>query len=263
MKMRFIRRAVALGAILGAAVVRYWMLRVEGPVTLVRRALWLQETCALVLRSMSIHCEIEGVTPKHGLVVANHLGYLDIVVLSAAMPCFFVAKQEIAGWPYFGKAARAGGTLFIDRGRRASTEALGDLLRERLRLPVPVLLFPEGTSTDGTMLKFHSSLFEPAVREGAPITPCAIRYEMEDGTPERELCWFGNEGLAPHLMKTMNAPGFRAKLRFGEPRTYRDRRMAAEETFVEVGWMRESIKTHSSECVTPCVRSENAKVFSL
>src|SRR5690348_10332384 len=113
MSTKFLRRAVALGAVLGAAVVRYWMLRVEGPLTLVRRALWLQETCILVLRSMGIRCEVEGEVPRHGLVVANHLSYLDIVVLSAAMPCFFVAKREIEGWPYFGKAAQAGGTLFL------------------------------------------------------------------------------------------------------------------------------------------------------
>jgi 1-acyl-sn-glycerol-3-phosphate acyltransferase len=245
MSTKFLRRAVALGAVLGAAVVRYWMLRVEGPLTLVRRALWLQETCILVLRSMGIRCEVEGEVPRHGLVVANHLSYLDIVVLSAAMPCFFVAKREIEGWPYFGKAAQAGGTLFLDRGRRASAESVAELIRERLRLPVPVLLFPEGTSTDGRMLKFHSSLFEPAVREGAPITPCAIRYEMEDGTPERELCWFGDDGFASHLMKTLNAPGFSAKLRFGESRRYGDRRKAAEETFAEVGMMREGITTNS------------------
>jgi 1-acyl-sn-glycerol-3-phosphate acyltransferase len=191
---------------------------------------------------MGIRCEIEGAIPKHGLVVANHLSHLDIVILSAAMPCFFVAKSEIDDWPYFGRAARAGGTLFIDRSRRASTEKVAALIRERLTLPVPVLFFPEGTSTDGTMLRFHSSLFEPAVRERAPITSVAIRYVMDDGTPERELCWFGDEALAPHLVRTLKAAGFHAKLRFGEPQLYENRREAAGETFAEISAMRIGVK---------------------
>ena len=96
------------------------------------------------------------------LVVANHLSYLDIVILSAAMPCFFVAKAEIDKWPYFGKAARVGGTMFIDRSSLASAERVAAMIGERLKLPVPVLFFPEGTSTDGTMLRFHSQ----AIRAG-------------------------------------------------------------------------------------------------
>jgi 1-acyl-sn-glycerol-3-phosphate acyltransferase len=167
------------------------------------------------------------------------LSYLDIVVLSAAMPCFFIAKSEVGRWPYFGRAAKAGGTLFIDRGRRASAERVANLIRERLKLPVPTLLFPEGTSTDGTMRRFHSRLFEPAILEGATITTAAIGYVHDDGAPERELCWFGDDALAPHLVKTLKTSGFHARLCFGEPRVYGDRRTAANETFAEVAAMRQ------------------------
>jgi len=247
MTLRFVRRAAALGLVLSAAVVRYWMFRIRGPLTLERRAGWLQETCTRVLESMGIRCEVEGEIPTHGLVAANHLSYLDIVILSAAMPCFFVAKSEIDGWFYFGKAARAGGTLFIDRSRRASAESVVASISERLKLQVPVLFFPEGTSTHGTMLKFHSTLFEPAVRDGAPITAVAIQYVMEDGTPERELCWFGDEALAPHLVRTLKAGGFHARLRFGEPRVYESRRMAAEKTFAEIAGMREGVRSEAEE----------------
>ncbi len=187
---------------------------------------------------MGIRIEVEGEIPKRGLVVANHLSHLDIVMLSAAMPCFFVAKSEIDDWPYFGRAARAGGTLFIDRSRRAGAEKVASSISERLKLPVPVLFFPEGTSTDGTMRKFHSSLFEPAVRDGAPVTGVAIEYVLEDGRPERDLCWFGDEALLPHLARTLKAAGFHAKLRFGKPRVYESRRVAAEETFAEIAAMR-------------------------
>lgn len=249
MNLRTLRRAVALGLVLGAAVIRYWMLRFEGPLTLERRARWLHETCILVLRNIGGHCSIEGKIPTHGLVVANHLSYLDIVVLSAAMPCFFVAKSEIDRWLYFGKAARSGGTLFIERGRRASAESVAEMIRERLKLPVPVLLFPEGTSTDGTMQRFHSTLLEPAIRERAPVTAVAVRYVSDDATAERELCWYGDDALAPHLMKTLKAAGFHAELCFGEPRLYRDRRTAAAETFAEIAAFREGRTAEALEQV--------------
>jgi len=191
---------------------------------------------------MGICVEVEGEVPKHGLVVANHLSYLDIVILSAAMPCFFVAKTEVGAWFYFGEAARAGGTLFIDRSRRASAEKVAAEISERLKLRVPVLFFPEGTSTDGTMLKFHSSLFEPAIRGGAPVTAVAIKYVLEGGRPERKLCWFGDEVLTPHLMRTLNAAGFHAHLRFGKARMYESRRAAAEGTFGEIAGVREQAR---------------------
>ena len=236
-----IRRAVALAFVLVTSILRFWLMRLGGPRTLERRARWVQDTCRGVLHSMDIDCHIEGQIPTHGVVVANHLSYLDIVILSAAMPCFFVAKAEIDKWPYFGKAARVGGTMFIDRSSLVSAERVAMMISERLKLPVPVLFFPEGTSTDGTMLRFHSRLFEPAIVAGAPITAASIRYVISDGTPERELCWYGDDTFGPHLLKTLNTAGFHAELRFGEPRVYPHRRVAADETFAEISAMRESV----------------------
>jgi 1-acyl-sn-glycerol-3-phosphate acyltransferase len=238
MTLRMIRRAVALVFVLAASVVRYWLLRVRGPLTLERRARWLQDTCIRVLRSIDVRWDVKGTVPTHGLVVSNHLSYLDIAVLSAAMPCFFVAKSEIDGWPFFGKAARVGGTLFIDRSSLASAEKIARMIGERLKRSVPVLLFPEGTSTDGTMRRFHSRLFEPAVLAGEPVTAAGLRYATDDGTPERELCWFGDATLGPHVLKTLKRRGIRAELRFGGPQVYSDRRADAEATFAEIAAMR-------------------------
>lgn len=235
-----IRRAVALGFALITIILRFWLLRLSGGLTSERRALWLQESSRRVLRSMNVECVVAGPVPVRGLVVANHLSYLDIVVLCAAMPCSFVAKTEIRRWPYFGKAARAGGTLFLDRSSLASAEKVSTAIGERLKLPLPVVLFPEGTSTDGTMRKFHTRLFEPAVIAGAPVTAAAIRYVTSDGSPERELCWYGDESFGPHLLKTLGRPAFRGELWFGEARVYGDRQTAAKETFAEIVSMRRS-----------------------
>jgi 1-acyl-sn-glycerol-3-phosphate acyltransferase len=243
MSFRLIRRAVTLGFVLISSIVRFWLMRLSGPWTLERRARWVQQTCVHVLRSMDIRCDVEGRIPTHGLVVSNHLSYLDVVILSAAMPCFFVAKTEIGGWPYFGRAARVGGTLFIDRSSLSSAEHVAATISERLKLPIPTLFFPEATSTDGTMLRFHSRLFEPAITAGAPVTAASIRYVASDGTPERELCWFGDDSFGPHLVKTLNIPSFHAELCFGEPRVYGHRRIAADETFDEIAAMREQAQT--------------------
>jgi 1-acyl-sn-glycerol-3-phosphate acyltransferase len=242
MTLRRFRRAVALGAEIFLCIIRFWLMRLQGPRTLERRALWAQGCARRFLTSLDIAYTVEGEPATHGLVVANHLSYIDIIVLSAAMPCFFVAKMEIGGWPFFGRAARSGGTIFVDRGSLESAQSVAEQMKERLQLPiqVPVLLFPEGTSTDGSeVIRFHSRLIDPATSLGVPITTAAIRYAIHDGTPERELCWYGDETFVDHLWKVLGVGGFEAEVRFGEPRVYTDRRVAADTTHDEIAAMRE------------------------
>jgi 1-acyl-sn-glycerol-3-phosphate acyltransferase len=232
---------VALAFALVLCVLRFWLLCLRGRVTMERRALWVQASAKGILNGLGVHYRVEGTPPTHGLVVSNHLSYIDILVLSAAMPCFFVAKVEIGGWPFFGKAARTGGTIFVDRGNLASAISVADQISERLKLPipVPVLLFPEGTSTDGSrVLRFHSRLIDPATSAGAPITTAAVRYVIDGGVEERELCWFGDTPFLPHLWKVLGTAGFSAEVTFGEPRVYPDRRTAADETHAEIEAMR-------------------------
>jgi 1-acyl-sn-glycerol-3-phosphate acyltransferase len=239
LNLRAIRRAVALGFSLAYVILRYWLIRLRGPLTMEQKAGWSQSSSRLVLETLGIHYRIDGHPPVRGLVVCNHLSYLDILLLSAAMPCFFVAKVEIGDWPVFGKAARSNGTIFLDRSSLASATAVAEEIVERLKLPIPVLLFPEGTSTDGSrVLRFHSRLIDPATSAGAPITAAAICYVVEDGTPERELCWFGDTLFVTHLFRALSTPGFTARLRFGESKVYPDRRAAANITHAEISAMR-------------------------
>jgi len=242
MSFRRIRRAVALATQIILCIIRFQLLRLDGPRTLERRAYWVQQTARAMLKSLDITYKVEGQPPTRGLVVCNHLSYIDILVLSAAMPCFFVAKIEIGGWPFFGKAARCGGTIFVDRSSLASAQSVAEQITERLQLPIPipVLLFPEGTSTDGSeVIRFHSRLIDPATRLRVPITTAAVRYAFADGTPEMELCWYGDETFVNHLWKVLGVGGFEADLRFGESRVYTDRRVAADATWAAVTAMRE------------------------
>jgi lyso-ornithine lipid O-acyltransferase len=237
--LRRCRRAVALAFALLGCIIRYWLIRLRGPLTVERRTLWLQSACRGVLAGIGVRFTFEGQLPTRGLVVANHLSYLDIAIFSAIMPCCFVSKSEVVRWPFFGKAARVGGTIFLDRSSLASANVAAALIIERLTHSIPVLLFPEGTSTDGSqVLRFQGRLIHSATEVGAPITAAAIRYLPGGNTQERELCWFGDAGFLPHLWKVLGVSGFSAQVRFGQPQTYKDRRIAAEETRAEVIAMR-------------------------
>lgn len=246
MTLRRLRRAVALVFALAGCILRYWIAHLHGRMTIERRAHWLHESASYVLASLGITCTIEGDPPVRGLVVANHLSYLDIAILSAAMPCFFIAKAEVKRWPVFGWTARRGGTLFLDRSSLTSANHVAHRIVDRLKLPIPVLLFPEGTSTDGSqVLPFHSRLMHPATAAGAPITAAAVSYSIEDGpdgkAPERELCWYGDEHFLPHLWKVLGVRRFSARLQFGQPQVYADRRRAADSTRSEITAMRAGV----------------------
>lgn len=219
---------MALAFLLPGFFVRLAGMRLRGPLTPQRRAQWLHACCRNVLTALGIRVRVVGVPPDRGLVVSNHLTYLDIAVYAAAMPCAFVSKAEVEAWPYFGTAAQAAGTVFLNRASHASALAAGDQIRNRLAAGVPVLLFPEGTSTDGSEVRrFHSTLFEPAIALREPITAAAIRYRVANGTPERELCWYGDDGFLPHLARLLAIPGISAEIAFASPSFCEDRRAAA------------------------------------
>ena len=252
MNLRSGLRAVAMAWALTLCIVELVVARLaawrsgEG-FTPLRRARWLQTACRQVTRSMGIRFRVEGVPPASGMLVSNHLSYLDILIYSAAVPCVFVSKAEVGSWPYFGFAARQGGTIFIDRTRRVSAQEVAQEMARRMADPVPILVFPEGTSSDGAqVMPFHSSLFEPAAATGAAVTAAAVRYESVGGGPERDLCWYGDESFVTHLWKTLGGPGFTAQLVFGPPRVYANRREAARETREEVARMREQFSTVGS-----------------
>ena len=240
MTLRRLRRAVALVLGVSGCLLKYAVARLRGPMTLEQRARWLQGTAQCVMACLGIESRVEGQLPSQGLVVSNHLSYIDIVLIGSAMPCFFVSKKEVAGWPLFGRAARLGGTLFLDRSSHASANQVAKKMADRLALPVPILLFPEGTSTDGAhVLKFRTRLIFPAAQIAAPITAAAVSYRIDGGQMlERELCWYGDETFANHLWKVLGVENFTGILRFGSPHIYTDGREAGLKTHAEVTALR-------------------------
>lgn len=196
--------------------------------SLADRAQWLHASCLLALRRMSVEAACRGPRPTRGLICANHLSYLDIAVSAAAAPCVFVSKREVRSWPVFGRFAAWGGTIFLDRGSRASAEQAAAAMGEALEQEVPVLLFPEGTSTDGSeVLRFHPMLLQPAVEKALEITAAAIAYRLRGGA-EREVCYYGDVSFVPHLLAMLGRTGIRAAIEFyPEAQVYAERKAAA------------------------------------
>ncbi|HEY4899188.1 MAG TPA: lysophospholipid acyltransferase family protein [Terriglobales bacterium] len=161
---------------------------------------------------------MQGNIPGHGLIVSNHLSYLDILAFSAALPCVFVSKAEVTNLPIIGRFAEQAGTIFVQREKHGDGSRANLGIAECLQNGVRVVVFPEGTTTNGAqLLRFHSTMLQPALGAGEIITPCAIRYELEDGVAENEVCWWGNAPLGPHLLNLLGKRRIKARITFGGP----------------------------------------------
>ena len=143
------------------------------------RARW----SARLLRALGIRLEAELTHAAPGvLLVANHISWLDILVINAVLPAAFVSKEEIRRWPIIGPLAARNDTVFLRRGSRGHARIINAEIAELLAQGKHVAVFPEGTTTDGrSLLHFHAALLQPALAAGRPVLPLAISYWEADG----------------------------------------------------------------------------------
>lgn len=168
-----------------------------------------------LLRILGVHLRVRGaVAPLRPLmVVANHVSWLDIFALNAVTPVRFVAKSEIRNWLAIGWLSERTGTLFIERGRRRDTARVSGLVTEVLRAGDVVAVFPEGTTTDGSqVLRFHSSLLQPALAAEAGVQPVALRFERGDGSLCVEAAYDGDKSLWHTLLQIIAQREIRVRL---------------------------------------------------
>jgi 1-acyl-sn-glycerol-3-phosphate acyltransferase len=183
------------------------------------RTAWQRRWSRFACRVVGIRVTTRGSMPHSGLLACNHLSYLDVVVLSSIRPCVFVAKRDVATWPLFGWLARAAGTIFVDRERRLASTDVVELVREAVAGGSLVVLFPEGTSSDGsTVLPFKSALLESAVELRCPVAAAAIEYALDDGSVADEVCYWGDMTLVPHLLNLFFKREIRSRCSFSLPR---------------------------------------------
>ena len=204
------------------------------------RTAWLHRWSRFACRVLGIRVTTRGSMPQSGVLVCNHLSYLDVVVLSSIGPCVFVAKRDVAAWPLFGWLAHAAGTIFVDRERRLASADVVDLVREAIAGGSLVVLFPEGTSSDGsTVLPFKSSLLESAVQLRCPVAAAAIEHALEDGSVADEVCYWRDMTLLPHLLNLFSKREIRSKCSLSLPKIRAgDRKEIAAELREEIVSMR-------------------------
>jgi 1-acyl-sn-glycerol-3-phosphate acyltransferase len=181
----------------------------------------------LACRVMGIEVDMRGAMHAGQTVwIANHLSYLDILAIGSVARCRFVAKEDIRGWPVFGTLARLQDTVFISRAARRATD-VGNAVAGALSSGRNLVLFPEGTTTDGVaVLPFKSSLFEVFVaaplRHDITLQPLTVSVESIDGgaadVANRDLyAYHGDASLGPHLLRFLGTAGARVSLTFHAP----------------------------------------------
>lgn len=198
----------------------------------------------VLLGRLAIKLVVIGQPPAHGplLLAANHISWLDIVVLHAARHCRFVSKAELRHWPLVGKLASAAGTLFIERASRRDAMRVVHHMAERLQAGDILAIFPEGTTSNGLdLLPFHANLFQAAISVDAPVLPLALQFvDAATGALSLAPCFIGDDTLLGSIWRTLNAPPLCAVVRFGEPQSAqgRDRRMWAADLRMAVADLR-------------------------
>jgi len=175
-----------------------------------------------LLRILNIALSVRGARPKPNVrnvvIAANHVSWLDIFVISAAHPARFVAKSEIRDWPIAGWLVDKAGTIFIRRARRSDTAKINEVMHAVLAQGATIGFFPEGTTTSGDrLLKFHTSLFEPAVVNAATLAPAAIQYSSSDGKRSHAMAFIGEISFAESVGLIIRQKSTIAEITFAPP----------------------------------------------
>jgi lyso-ornithine lipid O-acyltransferase len=208
----------------------------------VRRLPWLWHRLATRIIGIRVHVHGAPAVARPLLIAANHVSWLDITVLGSVMPLSFISKAEVAGWPIFGLFAKLQRSVFVERERRAKTGDVAGEIAGRLAAGDVLVLFPEGTSSNGIhVLPFRTALVGAAAREagGAPVTlqPLGVNYTQLHGLPigrfhKPRVAWYGDMEMAGHLWWVLKHGEIDVDVAFGEPIAFAagtDRKAAARE----------------------------------
>ncbi len=180
----------------------------------------------MMLKLLGVRVRTWGAEPiKGALLVCNHLSWFDIVLIGSIAPVSFVAKKEVKTWPLFGLLAQLQRTVFVDRQPGRHTLTTSNQLARRLAAKDRLVLFPEGTSTDGLrVLPFKSSLFASVERQAQPVQVQPMSMAFSDlcniamGRRQRQTyAWVGDVAFLPHLLSIFGTPPLTVDIVFHPP----------------------------------------------
>jgi 1-acyl-sn-glycerol-3-phosphate acyltransferase len=188
---------------------------------------WLPERAQLFLKSrwsrqlletLGVRIVGAGRRPQSGLLVANHISWLDIFAINAIAPTTFLSKDDVLHWPVIGWLAGRVGTLFMERGSRAAAQRAREHLIAELSAGRLVGVFPEGTTGFGDhVMPFHAALFQSAIDAGAAVAPALIRYTDRQGKPSRAAAYVGETSLWQCVRSIVLASGLTVRIDFLPP----------------------------------------------
>lgn len=207
-------RAIGLAGAVTRLVMEAEMEREVTAVELARRAM---RTARTILDVHGVDVRTDGPCPRGAcIVVANHLSYIDPLLVCAVAPCIAIAKGETRSWPLIGRGLKALGVIFVQRGDAVSGAIAIRRAWRALRMGATVLNFPEGTTSHGRdVAPFRRGIFGLALHARVPLVPARITYS-DDRVP-----WVGGEGFAPHYWRLAGVTRLEARVSFGEAMSVR------------------------------------------
>ena len=220
---RLLRQLVAVVRMLRLlvhALAGLWTLHLRfGRMSVAEQHSAVQQWAQGVLRIMGIELQVHG--RAHAgpvLLVANHISWLDIVVMLAAQYCRFVAKSELKAWPLVGPLATAAGTLYIERASSRDALRVVHHMAERLQAGDVLAVFPEGTTGDGVhVLPFHANLLQAAIAAQAPAQAVGLRFVDAWGQPSFAPCYIGDDTFLGSVWRTLCARGLVVHVAYAVP----------------------------------------------
>jgi 1-acyl-sn-glycerol-3-phosphate acyltransferase len=211
-----------------------------------QREMRVQAWALQFLALWGIHLRVQGQPVPSGpaLMVANHISWLDILVIHAARHCRFVSKSDIREWPLVGMLATGAGTLYIERTSRKDALRMVKDIANAMQEGDVVAIFPEGTTSDGCdLLPFHANLIQSAIQAQAPVQPMSLQF-IDNQSREITFapCYIGDDTLIGSMWRTLKAPGITAVVHFGDLQhaNGRDRRTWAHDLREEVIRLRDT-----------------------
>jgi 1-acyl-sn-glycerol-3-phosphate acyltransferase len=189
-------------------------------------AVWVHRWCKRIVRAMGLQCTVTGPLPTAGAVVSNHLSYLDALMYASLTPFVMVSKTEVRGWPLIGWITAQAGTVYVERadvagGQTQTHTQVNAAMAEAFRSGLPVLFFPEGTTTDGSgVLPFRRGLFHSVLADRVPMRAAGVVYGFDEPNAGArvgdDVCYWGDMLFGPHLFAFLGLRGVHARVRFGD-----------------------------------------------
>jgi 1-acyl-sn-glycerol-3-phosphate acyltransferase len=219
--MRWLRFCWTLLRAVVHAVQGFWTIRTLFPkLPQAEQEARVQVWAEAMLRIVGIELVVRGTRPVAGpvLLVANHISWLDILVMHAARHCRFVSKADVGSWPFVRTLADGAGTLYIERESRRDAHRVVTQMADSLRAGDILAVFPEGTTGDGITLKhFHANLIQAAIEASVPVQPVALKFiDAASGETSFAPSYVDDETLVGSIWRTLTAPPLKAVVTFGE-----------------------------------------------